>query len=161
MSAIEESVSNGDDRRDSFTRFARDAEPRLRIALAAAVGQDLGMDATAEALAYGWEHWDRVRLMDNPVGYLYRVGRSNVPKQQRVGLVPVPVPHVPDVEPALPAALAKLSDRQRVVVVLVHGFDWKHDEVASLLDVDTATVETHLRRGLAKLRKSLKVETNA
>lgn len=161
MDAIQEPGSSGSDHRDSFTRFARDVEPRLRIALSAAVGQDLGMDATAEALAYGWEHWDRLKSMDNPAGYLYRVGRSSVPRQKRVALRPVPFNHVPEVEPALPTALAKLSDRQRVVVVLVHGFDWKHDEVASLLDVDTATVATHLRRGLAKLRKSLKVETHA
>ena len=161
MSAMEESVSTRDERRESFTRFAREAEPRLRIALSAAVGQDLGMDATAEALAYGWEHWDRVSMMDNPVGYLYRVGRSSVPRQQRVVLRPVPVTHTPHVEPALTTALAKLSDRQRVVVVLVHGFDWKHEEVASLIGVDTATVATHLRRGLHKLRRSLKVGSHA
>ena len=161
MNAIQEPISPGDARRESFTRFARDAEPRLRIALAAVVGQDLGTEATAEALAYGWENWDRVQVMDNPVGYLYRVGRSSVPRQQRVALPPVPVTYVPQVEPALPAALAKLTDRQRVVVVLVHGFDWNHNEVASLLDVDTPTVATHLRRGLAKLRRSLKVETYA
>jgi DNA-directed RNA polymerase specialized sigma24 family protein len=161
MDAIQEPVSATDDRRESYSRFAREAEPRLRIALAAAVGQDLGMDATAEALAYGWEHWDRVQVMDNPVGYLYRVGRSSVPRLRRITLRPVPITHVPQVEPALPSALAKLSDRQRVVVVLVHGFDWKHDEVASLLDIDTATVATHVRRALDKLRKALKVETHA
>ena len=148
-------------RREAFTRFAREAEPRLRIALAAAVGQDLGADATAEALAYGWEHWETICEMENPVGYLYRVGRSRVRHPRRLRLPPVPVAHLPEVEPALPAALAKLTDRQRVVVVLVHGFAWKHREVAELLDVDTPTVATHLRRGLAKLRKHLKVSSDA
>ncbi len=125
------------------------------------MGQELGAEATAEALAYGWEHWERIAPMHNPVGYLYRVGRSSVRPPKRLRLPAVPVNHTPFVEPALPAALAKLSDRQRVAVVLVHGFDWKHDEVASLLDVDTPTVATHLRRGLAKLRKHLKVEIHA
>ena len=32
-----------------FTRFAQTVEPRLRIALAAAMGPDAGADATAEA----------------------------------------------------------------------------------------------------------------
>lgn len=150
-----------DDRRDQFTRFVRHAEPRLRIALAAAVGQDRGLDATAEALAYGWEHWDRIEGMENPVGYLYRVGRSRVPRRRRLRLPPVPVSHVPEVEPGLPAALSKLTDRQRVVVVLVHGFDWKPGEVADLLGIDTPTVGTHLRRGLEKLRRHLRVTTHA
>ena len=127
----------------------------------AAVGHDLGRDATAEALAYGWEHWERIEQMENPIGYLYRVGRSRVRQPKRPILPPVPRAHTPDVEPALPAALAKLSDRQRVVVVLVHGFDWTHNEVAALLEVESPTVATHLRRGLAKLRRHLKVEIDA
>ena len=157
MQASGRPIPDGDSRREMFSRFAREAEPRLRIALAAAVGQDLGSDATAEALAYGWEHWERIEPMDNPVGYLYRVGRSRVRPPRRLQLPPIPLTRMPEVEPALPAALAKLADRQRVAVVLVHGFDWKHDEVASLLGVDTPTVATHLRRGLAKLRRHLKV----
>ena len=27
-----------------------------------------GADATAEALAYAWENWERVKVMDNPAG---------------------------------------------------------------------------------------------
>ncbi len=160
MKASGEPVSVRDLRREVFSRFARDAEPRLRIALAAAVGQDLGAEATAEALAYAWEHWEKVEAMDNPVGYLYRVGRSWVRPPRRLKLPPMPVTRTPEVEPALPAGLAKLSDRQRLVVVLVHGFDWKHQEVASLLGVDTPTVATHLHRGLTKLRKHLKVSSD-
>jgi hypothetical protein len=53
-------------------------------ALAAAAGIEAGREATAEALAYGWEHWDRVGSMENPVGYLYRVGRSKARKRVEV-----------------------------------------------------------------------------
>ncbi|MDX2378212.1 MAG: hypothetical protein QNM02_00450 [Acidimicrobiia bacterium] len=42
--------------RDWFDDFVVEAEPRLRHALAAALGQDLGLEATSIALAYGWEH---------------------------------------------------------------------------------------------------------
>jgi DNA-directed RNA polymerase specialized sigma24 family protein len=141
----------------SFAAFVRDAEPRLRIALAAALGQQRGAEAAAEALAYGWEHWDRVETMDNPCGYLYRVGRSRVPTQQVLRLPPVPAAVAPRVEPGLPDALASLSDRQRVAVVLIHSYQWTTREVAELLDLEVPTVATHLRRGLAKLRQSLKV----
>ncbi|MEM8708987.1 MAG: hypothetical protein AAGE98_21175 [Actinomycetota bacterium] len=58
----------------TFATFFAEAEPKLRPALIARYGGELGRDATAEALAYGWQHWDRVAAMDNPVGYLYRVG---------------------------------------------------------------------------------------
>ena len=56
---------------ESFTEFARRCEPRLRHALVAVLGSDAGRDAVAEALAYGWENWSRIKTMENPVGYLY------------------------------------------------------------------------------------------
>ena len=61
---------------ESFTVFALQFEPRLRRGLIPALGVDLATDAAAEALAYGWEHWDRVGAMENPQGYLYRVART-------------------------------------------------------------------------------------
>ena len=61
---------------ETFTEFARSALVRVRAGLVAAFGPELGADATAEALAYGWEHWDRIGGMKNPAGYLYRVASS-------------------------------------------------------------------------------------
>lgn len=61
---------------DSFELFFKDAEPRLHDALPACFGSELGREATADALAYGWEHWDRVASMENPIGYLFVVGRD-------------------------------------------------------------------------------------
>ncbi len=42
-----------------FEGFVRGSEPRLRRALVAAYGFEDGRDATAEALPYAWEHWER------------------------------------------------------------------------------------------------------
>jgi hypothetical protein len=53
---------------ESFVEFAERIPPRLKAALVAAVGIDRAPDAAAEALEYGWEHWDRVRSMENPAG---------------------------------------------------------------------------------------------
>jgi hypothetical protein len=61
---------------ESSEAFFAEAEPRLRRAFVAAYGTQRGYEATAEALAYGWEHWRRIRSLDNPLGYLYRVGQS-------------------------------------------------------------------------------------
>jgi RNA polymerase sigma-70 factor (ECF subfamily) len=62
---------------DSFTEFVVGTETRLRHALTAAFGPERGREGAAEALAYGWEHWDRIGKMENPAGYLYRVGRDH------------------------------------------------------------------------------------
>jgi RNA polymerase sigma-70 factor (ECF subfamily) len=68
-----------------------------------------------------------------------------------------PGPSLPWVEPGLPAALGKLSARQRQVVVLVHGFEYTHQEVADLLGISRSSVQNHVERGLATLRSELEV----
>ncbi len=150
----------------SFEEFVGMAEPRLRHALIAAVGRDRGRDATAEALAYGWEHWGDLRAMVNPVGYLYRVGRSRVgTRWRRVEFNPAAMheavgaglSRIPEFEPGLPDALAHLSERQRVAVFLVYGMDWTRRDVADLLGISVTSVGSHLDRGLDKLRKRLGV----
>jgi len=150
----------------SFEDFFGMAEPLLRHALVAAVGRERGRDATAEALAYGWEHWSDLRSMTNPVGYLYRVGRSRVrTRRHRIEFNPVAMhvvadagsSRIPEFEPGLPDALAHLSERQRIAVFLVHGMDWTRRDVADLLGISVNSVGSHLDRGLAKLRKRLGV----
>jgi DNA-directed RNA polymerase specialized sigma24 family protein len=140
-----------------FEAFTREGEPKLRRALVAAYGFEDGRDATAEALAYAWEHWERVREMPNAMGYLFRVAQSS----RRHRRVPVlyDVSGWPDYlfEPGLPAALAALSRRQRMVVVLVHGFGYTLGEVAELTGMRRTTVQNHSDRGLARLRDKLGV----
>ncbi len=153
-----------DARVESFTSFVRDAEPKLRRALVAAVGAERGREATAEALAYGWEHWDRVGAMDNPAGYLYRVGRSKARRARpRPVVFPSPPSHeMPLFEPRLAGALARLPERQRTAVMLVHGYGWTYDEVAEVLGVSSrGTVQRHAQRGLDKIRGSLEVSVDA
>ncbi len=141
----------------SFEDFCGVVQPKLRQAFAARYGYTDGAEATAEALAYAWEHWDRVRGMENAAGYLYRVGRSKTRRIRRATplLVDMPEGGIPHVEPGLPAALASLSENQRVAVILVAGFGWKLREVAELRGVSTSTVQNHLERGMKKLRTSM------
>jgi len=143
----------------AFVEFARVAEPRLRYALVAACGADLGMEAVNAALTYGWEHWDRVGAMDHPIGYLFRVGRS---KARRRRMTPRADPVIPEdrppwVEPHLSAALQAITPRQRVVVILVEAFQWTHRETAEVLGISVSSVQSHLERGLARLRAELGV----
>jgi DNA-directed RNA polymerase specialized sigma24 family protein len=153
--------TNGVQRVDEavFSDFVTEAEPRLRRALVALLGPETGRDATAEALAWAWEHWNRVEAMDNPIGYLYRVGQSRS-RTRMDGHLPTPDPHgrVPVVEPALGPALAELSEQQRTTVVLIHGCDWTYQEVADALDITKSSVATHLTRAMDRLRTALEVD---
>lgn len=143
---------------EAFTEFVKRNEPKLRIALLAAYGGERGREATAEALAYAWEHWERISVMEKPLGYLYRVGQSKSRPRRRPRPAPTPAGRAePWVEPELPAALRRLSHKQRMAVVLVHGYGWTHHEAADVMATSDATVRTHLHRGLEKLRVALGV----
>ena len=145
----------------AFELFVKDLEPRLREALSSSLGSDLGREATAEALAYAWEHWDRVEKMDNPAGYLYVLGRDRGRKAGRrraVALLPVNHSRIPWVEPGLVGALEDLPERQRVVVMLLYCFEWTMSETADLLGISKSTIQNHADRGLTKLRRRLGVD---
>ena len=141
----------------AFREFVSVAEPRLFRALVAAYGPHRGSEATAEALAYGWEHWAFVRTLDNPTGYLYRVGQSRTKPRRVPRLFQRPDAAESWVEPQLGAALSRLTQAERVAVVLVFAADLSVKEVAELLGVSSSTVKTNTKRGLRKLRKALGV----
>jgi len=151
-----------ENRADGFTAFVASSERGIRLALSAAFGSERGREAAAEALAYGWEHWDRIAVMGNPAGYLYRVGRDRarrMSQSRNLALAPVRAAGGDVwVEPGLPAALAGLPERQRVAVALVHGHGWSMSQVAELLGVSKGTVQSYVERGLKRLRRDLGVE---
>ena len=143
----------------AFERFVEEAGPRLGRALAALYGFEDGRDATAEALAYAWENWQRLQHVANLPGYLFRVGQTRSRRRRQ------PVAELFDIgecgdyrfEPGLPRALAALTQRQRLAVVLIHGYGYTLREVAELTGIRPTTVQNHLGRGLAKLRSLLGV----
>lgn len=147
-----------------FEPFFARCEPSLRAALVSRFGPELGREAAAEALGYGWQHWDRVAAMDNPAGYLYRVGERWARRQRRPRPLPWgrprPEPTPPDVEPRLDQALRRLSPRQRQAVVLTAGFGLTHAEVADLLGLSRSAVQNHVERGLGRLRVDLGVDVH-
>jgi RNA polymerase sigma-70 factor (ECF subfamily) len=155
LGARRESTQIG--RIETFDSFVARTEPRLTQAFVARYGRIDGVEATSEALAYAWEHWHRVSLMENPEGYLWRVGRSRTRRiRRRTPTLPdVDTSRMPHVEPALAGAIAQLPERQRVAVILVHGLGWKLREVGELLEISTSTVQNHVERGLKSLRRAL------
>jgi DNA-directed RNA polymerase specialized sigma24 family protein len=104
--------------------------------------------------------------MDNPAGYLYRVGQSkarrSLGRSRRVVLPPVlPAEESAWVEPGLPEALGRLPVKQRAAVMLTHGYGWTQAEVAKLFGVSRTTVQGHVERGLIKLRRALGVQVGS
>ncbi len=146
----------------SFEAFVASDGPRLRHALLARYGPEVGSETTAEALAYGWEHWGRLSAMTNPAGYLYRVGQSRSRRLRRRAprLPPAPEHRDPMIEPALAEALAALPARQRVAVLLVHAFGYTVREAAEVLGVSASTLQQNAARGMARLRARMGVEAN-
>jgi DNA-directed RNA polymerase specialized sigma24 family protein len=144
--------------REAFVAFVRELEPRLRRALVAAYGLERGREATAEALAFAWEHWSRVQAMENAAGYLYRVGQSRSrPRRHPPLFAPESSGNERMVEPGLLAAMADLSEQQRVCVVLTQAYGWQLSKVGELLGVSVSTVQTHTQRAMEKLRSALEV----
>lgn len=152
-----------DSGRSDFERFVAEVEPRLRRALVAGLGAAVGRQAAMDALAWAWQNWDRVREIESPVGYLYRVGRTVA---IRSGARDVPVAEVmagvasPDYsfEPGLAPAIARLSEAQRCAVILVVGFGYTLREAGEVLGVTASTVHRDSERALARLRSELEVE---
>lgn len=152
------SVTAYDIDRNSLDEFVPTARAALEQALVARFGLHDGMEAAAEAIAYGCEHWERVRAMGNPVGYLYRVGESHARrrgarKRLREGLL-VAEPSTTDspVDVDLQRALGRLTPPQRVAIVLVKAHGHTYGEAARIMDLSVTAVTNHLTRGLARFR---------
>jgi RNA polymerase sigma factor (sigma-70 family) len=148
----------------SFERFVAVEGERLRRALVASYGVDVGSDACAEAMAWAWEHWARVSAMANPVGYLFRVGQSATRRHRRWRKPRVLLPSEagsPDegeMSGRLDEALVALPERQRAVVLLVHGYDYSYAEVAEMTGASLASVRNDLHRAMKRLRAQLEAQ---
>ncbi len=146
----------------TFETFIENNGAQLRAGLVAAFGPNIGVEAAADAMAYGWENWDRLKKMKNPTGYLYRVGQTSVRRQTKPqGYLPAkPVNDGPSFEPQLAPSLEGLTESQRVAVVLVHALGWPLGEAAVVLDISVSSLRAHIQRGLEKLRVALKVDAH-
>ncbi len=145
--------------RVAFERFVAGDGQRLRRALVARYGPEIGAEVAGDAFARAWQDWSRVAGMENPAGYLYRVAQSAARRYRRWARRPSFPPEYGGedrlVEPGLAKALARLRPDQRVAVVLVHGYGCRYAEVAELTGTTVGAVRNHVHRGMARLRDEL------
>jgi DNA-directed RNA polymerase specialized sigma24 family protein len=59
------------------------------------------------------------------------------------------------IEPALGSALLGLTTKQRVALLLVHGYGYSLSEAATVMSCGTSSVRNHVARGLAQLRSAI------
>jgi RNA polymerase sigma-70 factor (ECF subfamily) len=118
-------------------------------------------ECVQEAYARAWQHWDRVREMTDPEGWVrtvawriaanrWRKTRNGVTAQLRHGAAE------PDGEPSpdtvvLVAALRRISPEQRRAIVLHHLAGLSVEEIARETGAPTGTVKARLARGRAAL----------
>jgi RNA polymerase sigma-70 factor (ECF subfamily) len=133
-------------------------------ALALTLGDNqLGAEATDEAMTRAYQRWSQVSTYRNPEGWVYRVGlnwaRSFLRKRRRTTSSPfvdeTPVHDPSPADPALAAALAALDPKHRSVVVLRYLLDWSVDQTAEALEIAPGTVKSRLHRALSQLETRL------
>jgi DNA-directed RNA polymerase specialized sigma24 family protein len=148
--------------------FKHHRGPVFRSLLAGTLNRAAAEDATAEAFARAYAHWDAVAVHPNPRAWVLRVAwnyyRSSWRKWEGrwSAVLPGPAPPSPEpgVDPDLMAAIAALPRGQRAVIVLVALGELTPTEAARVLGTTAGTVRGQLFRARLALRQALEETTN-
>ncbi len=156
--------------RDAFGELARRHGSAVRALLRrmgaeASLADDLAQDAFLTA----YERIGEFRGEGAFAGWIKRIAARLYLKRwkRRAKLDPIAGPADDDVEDAsggegqvvgrldLDAALATLSEAERLCVSLCYGAGLSHTETADTLKVPLGTVKSHVKRGMDKLKQRL------
>ena len=147
-----------------FEEFYREQRGPIGRALALTLGDAaLASEAVDEAMARAYQRWSRVQALDNPGGWVYRVGLNWSRSILRRALRPAPVwvtttaiaADRGGLDPAIDRALAQLSIEQRAVVVCRLLIGYSEKQTAAALGVRPGTVKSRLARATARLQSLL------
>jgi RNA polymerase sigma-70 factor (ECF subfamily) len=138
-----------------FAELYMQEAPRLWRAMFAFTGdRETANDVVAEAFAQCLRRGDDVRT---PALWVwkaaYRIGAAELHNRKRVDALPPGAfseQEVPDLD--LLAALKRLSDRQRVTLILHYFADYSTTDIAAILGINATTVRVHLMQGRRRLR---------
>jgi RNA polymerase sigma-70 factor (ECF subfamily) len=155
--------SEVDDLASTFEAFVDAETARFHGALRLltrdrAEAEDLMQDAYLKV----WERWRHVRSLEDPTGYLYRTAMNLYRKRRRRAAVAIrhairprpPRDQLDEVESRdeVLRALATLSPRQRMSLVLTDLLDYSSEEAGRLMGVKATTVRVLASQGRAALR---------
>ena len=141
--------------------------PRLVNSIGMVIGdRALAADAVAEAFTRALSRWNRVKRMQHPTGWVYRVAMNEAKRSLRrsaqerrllkahSSTVPATIPPVED-DHDLWNAVAELPERMRAVVVLRYVADLTEPKIAETLGIRRGSVATMLRRAHERLAHQL------
>lgn len=150
---------------DSFGEYVRARVAALSRAAFLLTGDSyLAEDLVQQTLAKVAARWEQIVAEGNPDAYVRRVlYHQHVSWWRRWRREPLPVAAVPEIAGADPQgamttalavrqALAKLTPKQRAVLVLRYFEDLTEAQTALVLGVSTGTVKSQTRDALARLR---------
>lgn len=123
-------------------------------------------ELTQDAFVKVWERWGRVRDLDDPVGYLYRIGMNLFRNRRRrvalavrrsVRMAPPPNDEMRAVDDrdAVVRVLGRLTPAQRAALVLVDMVGLTSQEAGRALGVRPSTVRVLAARGRTILRQQI------
>lgn len=153
----------------SFEDFFEEESPTLfrRMCLVTGNRQE-AEDVMQEAFVRIYERWDRVRALQDPVGYLYRTAFNVFRKRSRRAALAVRrslgLASVTDEFAAAEArhlvsqAMARLSPRQRAALVLTELLGYGSEDAGRLLGIRPSTVRALASQGRAVMRQTLETE---
>lgn len=146
-----------------FTAFYEQTRASVARALALTLGDaELAGEAADEAMVRAYQRWRQVGSLDNPGGWVYRVGlnwsrsvlrRRKVARRHVQREIHTEQPTVGD--PAVAAALDQLSVDHRAVVVCRHLLGWSEQQTADALQLPPGTVKSRLHRAMRELEQRL------
>jgi RNA polymerase sigma-70 factor, ECF subfamily len=144
--------------------YAATARRIVRHAYALTANIADAQDIAQEAFARAWQRWQTVRGCDSPEAWVRRVAtnlamsRLRRDRTARAAAHQLLVREVPEVSPdtvALVAALRRLPERQRVVLVLHYLADLPVGQIAAELGCPPGSVKAWLSRGRDALAAAL------
>jgi RNA polymerase sigma-70 factor, ECF subfamily len=151
-----------------FAGFCGAHHERLVGSLGLYVGdRAVAEELAQEALARAWARWAKVREMDDPVGWVYRVGfnlansywrRRLVERRARHRLLPDAADNIVDdltTAVMIREAISQLSRRKRTVLLLRYFVDMPYADIAEVMNAPESTVKSLARRALEDLRRQL------
>jgi RNA polymerase sigma-70 factor (ECF subfamily) len=140
--------------------YQRSRDNCLRAVLAGTGDRALAEDLVAEAFARAWASWPKVSRHPAPAAWVVRTAlnvrvswwRRHRREVALDGHDRVQAADDAGMDDALLAAIRKLPQRQREVIVLRIWLDLDTRTVAEVLGISAATVAVHLSRATATLR---------
>lgn len=149
-----------------FEAWYRSSHSRLVAALLLVSGDlDLTRDAVDEACTRAFARWDRVRRMESPAGWTYRVALNTLRRRQRRAALEHRLLARTTQPPVIPApagdaweAVRDLPPRQRTAVVLRYVADLTQIEIAGAMGITRSTVSSLLADAHAHLAELIALD---